>query len=358
MIVGKAMVLINLVYKILFIALILPVALLPFSAWAHIKWFAPYDLSKPPLPIGNVLNTTFIYLYLLSIFCIYLFFFIDRYFYWKRFLTNQLSRYTVNDNQSFWILRISVSVFFFSLFLFGVFGHGFLLTPELSTSNSLVHWLQLLLAGFALYRPTAPLVGVGILLLYGIGLWHYGTFHMLDYLVFLGVAVYFLLSGLKDRKWITTRYVTLFATTGLSLLWGAIEKWAYPHWTYPLLEKDPALLMGMEQSFYMILAGFVEFNITFILLSSASIFSRVIALVFQCIFILAIYIFGLIDAVGHLLIIAILFILVVRGPTTAREFLVLPDKSLWTEAYFMTGLYVLAINVMFMSYYGLYSLTH
>jgi hypothetical protein len=23
------------------------------SAQAHIKWFAPYDLNKPPLPIGD-----------------------------------------------------------------------------------------------------------------------------------------------------------------------------------------------------------------------------------------------------------------------------------------------------------------
>ena len=104
-------------------------------------------------------------------------------------------------------------------------------------------------------------------------------------------------------------------------------------------------------------AGFVEFNITFVLLSSASSFSRVIALIFQSVFILAIFKFGFIDAVGHLLIIAILFILVVRGPTRAREFLALSAKSLWTEAYFMTGLYVLAFNVIFIAYYGLYTLS-
>ncbi|MBT6203057.1 MAG: hypothetical protein HOI34_05090, partial [Rhodospirillaceae bacterium] len=89
-------------------------------------------------------------------------------------------------------------------------------------------------------------------------------------------------------------------------------------------------------------AAFVEFNIVFILLSSASVASRFVA-------------FGLIDAVGHLVIIAVLVILTIRGPTSARYFLVLSDKSLWTEAYFMTGLYMLALNVMFMAYYGLYA---
>ena len=116
--------------------------------------------------------------------------------------------------------------------------------------------------------------------------------------------------------------------------------------------------MGMSPAFYMMFAGFVEFNITFVLLSSASIFSRVIALGLDFIFILAIYKFGTVDFVGHLLIITILLILVLRGPTSARYFLVLSNKTLWTEAYFMTGLYILAINVIFIAYYGIYYLSY
>lgn len=114
--------------------------------------------------------------------------------------------------------------------------------------------------------------------------------------------------------------------------------------------------MGMGPAFYMTLAAFVEFNIVFVLLSSASVFSRFAALGLNTLFILAIFEFGMIDAVGHLVIIAVLVILTVRGPTSARYFLVLPDKNLWTEAYFMTGLYMLALNVMVLAYYGLYYL--
>ena len=58
------------------------------------------------------------------------------------------------------------------------------------------------------------------------------------------------------------------------------------------------------------------------------------------------------------MIIAVLVIMTARGPTSARYFLVLADKSLWTEAYFMTGLYMLALNVVFVAYYGLYFLIH
>ncbi len=348
----------NIRISLLLFLLFSSAVLFPAEAWSHVKWFFPYDLSHPPLPVGDVLTPTFVYVYLLSIIGIYAFFWVDRYLFRNRFLLNQLARYSVNPEQSFWIMRISISIFFVSLFVLALEGTGILLTPELHTKNPVVQFIQLAIAGFALYRPTTPLIGLGIFILYGLAIEQYGIFHMLDYLIFLGVGAYFLLSGLKDRKWLTVRYVTLFASTGVTLLWASIEKWGYPHWTYPLLQNDASMLMGMSPQFYMVFAGFVEFNITFILLSSASFFSRIIALGFQSVFILAIFKFGLIDAIGHLLIIAILFILVVRGPTSAREFLFLSGKNLWTEAYFMTGLYILAVNVIFIAYYGLYFLTH
>src|SRR5258705_2867676 len=110
-------------------------------------------------------------------------------------------------------------------------------------------------------------------------------------------------------------------------------------------------MMGFEPHTYMMLAGFVEFNVTFMALNSASLLSRAVSLVLVSIFLLAIFKFGMIDAVGHLLIIAILFVLIVHGPTKGRHFLVLEQKSLWTEAYFMTGLYLLAFLFVFIAYY-------
>ncbi|MBT5433380.1 MAG: hypothetical protein HOK83_06930, partial [Rhodospirillaceae bacterium] len=242
----------------------------------------------------------------------------------------------------FWIMRCAAAIVFGALFAYGLSDAPFFLTPELHDPSALVKWLHLAMALAVLYRPTVPLTGIGIFALYGLGVADYGLYHMLDYLMFVGIGVFFVFAPLRGGGWVKARYVTLFATTGLSLLWGALEKLGYPGWTFPLLDENPELLMGMSPEFYMTLAAFVEFNIVFILLSSASVASRFVA-------------FGLIDAVGHLVIIAVLVILTIRGPTSARYFLVLSDKSLWTEAYFMTGLYMLALNVMFMAYYGLYA---
>ena len=72
----------------------------------------------------------------------------------------------------------------------------------------------------------------------------------------------------------------------------------------------------------------------------------------------AIFEFGLLDAIGHLMIIAILFVLFMRGPTSAREILVLLEKSVAMEMYFMMGLYFLAFVMIFIAYYGLHSVLH
>ena len=163
-------------------------------------------------------------------------------------------------------------------------------------------------------------------------------------------------TSVDNAKWVKSGFVTLFAVTGINFLWLAIEKFAYPEWTYPLLEKNPDLLMGIDPHTYMILAGFVEIMMIFTLLGAASVVTRLVAFAFQMLFVLAIFKFGLIDAIGHLMIIAILFVLVIRGPTEARNILVLHMKSLQMEAYFMTGLYYFAVVNAFILYYGLHYL--
>jgi hypothetical protein len=203
-----------------------------------------------------------------------------------------------------------------------------------------------------------PLIGLGIAGLYIAAMTQYGVFHLLDYLILIGVSYYFLAAPMSGPGWLMSRYIVLYAATALTLLWAAVEKWGYPSWTFPLLAREPDLLLGFEPRTYMVLAGFVELNLAFMMLSGASLLSRAIALSLASIFVLAIAKFGMIDAIGHLLIIAILFVLVVHGPTKGRDFLVLEQKSLWTEAYFMTGLYILAFVLIFIAYYGFHFLAY
>jgi hypothetical protein len=339
------------------LALAAALALLPGDAAAHVKWFTEFDNAKPPLPLSEVVTGTFVAFFVASIALTYGFFVADRYAYKNGYLVALDLKLRRFDGLSIHVMRGAAAVFFVSLFLYDRFtGVSFFLTPELRTDAPLVPWFQLALGLCALWRPALPAVGAGILALYAASVQEYGLYHLIDYLIFLGIAYFFLVANLEKGAWKKSGFVVLYALMGLTLLWASVEKWGYPQWTYPLLEKDPGLLMGMDPYTYMVLAGFVEFNIIFLLLGAASIVTRIIALGLQAVFILAIFKFGLIDAVGHLMIIAILFVLIVRGPTDARNILVLREKSVAMEAYFMTGLYYLAFVTVFLLYYGLHHL--
>lgn len=327
------------------------------SALAHVKWFVEHDVSKPPRPIGEVLNGTFVKMFLVCVALTYLFFLADRYIHEKGYFAafdESLKRF---DGFATYVMRISAGVFFLSLWAWYLYhGSTFYITPELKATAAWVPWLHLVLALAVATRATIPITGIGIFILYFAAVGEYGIFHMIDYVIFLGIGYFLITLGLKPSRWLKSGFVSLFACAGLTLIWASVEKFAYPEWTYPLLEDNPDMRMGLDPRTFMMVSGFVEFSITFALLGAASVVGRLVSLGTMSIFVLAVFKFGIVDAVGHLMIVAILFVLIVRGPTDARNMLILPDKSVFTEAYFMTGLYFLAFVMIFILYYGLHHL--
>lgn len=345
----------------LWLRALLIMAALCFSvpAQAHVKWFVDYDVAKPPLPIDQVLNSTFLYLFLSSVLAVYLFFLTDRFVYKKGYLVKLDQRMRMFDDLSSKIIRACTCLFFICLWLWDLkVGSSFYITPELKTPHAYVTWLHLIMALCALSRHTTPLTGLGIFVLYGAAVRDYGTYHMLDYLIFLGIGYFLVVADIKRGQWLKSGFIVLFASTGLTLGWAAIEKFCYPQWTYPMLEQNPDMLMGLTPYLFMLCSGFAEFFLAFVLLGAVSMFGRFVALGLQSVFVLSIFKFGVVDAIGHLMIIAILFVLLIRGPTDARNMLVLRDKAVWTEAYFMTGLYVLAFVLIFIFYYGFHHLRY
>jgi hypothetical protein len=326
----------------------------PFSAAnAHIKWFAQFDVSNPPAPIANVLTPTFIWTFVASACAIYVFFVIDRYALKMNYLSVLDSKTKMSDVFARHFMRVCAGIFFISLWMYSYFyNKTMLLTPDLVTTSTIVPWLQLAVGLCAFWHRSAPLVGIGIIGFFGASLAQYGIYHMTDYLIFIGMAYFFLVSDLKNEQWRDSGFTVLYAGTGFTFLWAAIEKFAYPQWTFPMLSENPGLLMGFTPSTFMIISGFMEFNLVFLMLSAASVLTRKISLALETIFIMATFKFGIIDAVGHWMFIAILFVLLVRGPTNVGSWLVLREKNTGICAAFMTGLYFIAFVMIFIFYYG------
>jgi hypothetical protein len=221
-------------------------------------------------------------------------------------VTNALDRATAYiRNNTEMMFRGGCGFFFVAIWAFG----GILLTPELKTDSNWIGAIQLGIAAGMLSRRTMPLSALGIAALFAVGIYKYGIFHLADYPVFLGIAVYLALTGLQ-RDFFGVRAIDIVRySAGITLMWASVEKWAYPEWSYPLFATHPDMALGFDPVFYMRAAGAIEFALAFSLVWSPLV-RRLGATILAGMFIAAVLEFGKVDLIGHTLIIVALFALI------------------------------------------------
>ncbi len=323
------------------------------DVFAHVKWFTSYDLTEPPRPIFTILTGVhFLAIFLVAIPIMYFSGYADTYLARN---PNRLAPILDRGNswfapQFFSVMQISVMCFFGALFYLE---YKVILTPELKTNHhdsNWVQWLQLAIAFLVVHRKTAFLASIGIVTLYGVAIYRYGIFHLLDYPIFLGVAAYlFIISRHGDRhSALAINILRWFA--GITLMWASIEKYAYPEWSFPLLDQKPVLTLGFSKELYMVAAGYIEFVAAFILVTGA-LASRVASAVLLVFFISAVPIFGEVDAVGHAVIIMVLICLILTpNPTSLPE--LLPNKSFAEIGKIKVRLFYVALIFFTALFYG------
>jgi len=348
----------------IFIVLAVILSIAPGHAEAHVKWFCgPTDVSAPPLGLGVVLSPMFLsrgagFLLLVTAGSL-----VDAWIarIWPRRLTGGWRFETFEEL----LLRLGVGVYAFCLWdntamvPWGAGATGAILTPELFDRDRLVGLLQLTVAAMLVFRRTCPLAGLGLAVLYGVGVARYGLFHMTDYVYFLGLAGYLALSAPYFDRWPGARdwRVSLLAgCLGFSLMWTAVEKFLYPAWTEIVLATHPNLTLGFPLPFVTVTAGFVEFSLAFYLVVGRSLL-RLDALALITVFLSAIPEFGELDQVGHLPIVAILLVVVLHGATRLQESTRPRDAGPLRSAAAVAGLYAMSLAAMMAMYYGLQQTT-
>jgi hypothetical protein len=305
----------------------IPVALLvnvglTGSASAHVKWFCAYDVAGQPEGLENVLCPDFEFLTGLSILALLAGSLLEGTPVGLAVLQayDRVTR-VVRENLET-IFRCSVAFFFIAIWGVG----GVLLTPELKTDSTLIGVIQLGIAAGMVSRRTMPLSALGIFVLYAVAIWNYGVFHLADYPVFLGVAMYLALTGLQRNLFGARPIDVLRWAAGITLMWASVEKWAYPEWSYPLFVVHPGMSLGFTPEFYMRAAGAVEFALAFALIWTPLV-RRVGATMLAAMFISAVLPFGKIDLIGHTLIVVALFGIIADDggqPARLRDTIALP----------------------------------
>jgi hypothetical protein len=310
------------------------------SAAAHVKWFSTFNVATQPRALTAVLSPNFAWLFLVSLLSLWAGSLLERTAFGYS-LRETLDRLTAPLQPSIdALLRAFGGAFFVSLWVVG----NVILTPELKTHSPIIPWLQLGIAIGLFWRSTMVLSGLGIVALYAVGVANYGPFHLMDYPIFLGLAAYYILSGLGRTLFGLPPVDVARWGAGITLMWASIEKFAYPQWTYPLLVQHPKLTLGWEPSLYMTAAGMIEFVLAFGLILTPLV-RRLSSLVLMVMFISAIFEFGKIDAIGHSMIIAIL-IAVFADDSKTPTWSPLPVPIL----------YGIALCVTMSAYYGLHAL--
>jgi hypothetical protein len=276
-------------------------AILVTSASAHVKWFCAFDIAGQPRGLENVLCPDFEVLTGLSILALMTGCLVEDTpvgFATMRAI-DRVTRY-VRDNTEM-LFRAGVGFFFVAIWGVG----GILLTPELKTASVAVAALQLGIAAGMLSRRTMPFSALGIAIIFAIAIWQYGAFHLADYPVFLGVAVYLALTGVQQDFFGIRALDLVRWSAGITLMWASIEKWAYPEWSFPLLVQHPDMTLGFDPDFFMRAAGAIEFALAFSLMWTPLV-RRIGAVLLAGMFISAVLEFGKVDLIGHSLIVVVL----------------------------------------------------
>ncbi len=303
------------------------------------KWFCAYNVAETPQPLHSYMDGGFGELMAISLVMFVVAGVLDQLFVGRQILfsldlvTDGLRR-IVPD-----LMRAVYGGFFVALWALG----GIILTPELKTPIAAISWLQLAIAFCFVWKRTLPIASVGMVFLYFYGMSQYGVFHLLDYPIFLGAAIYFAMVGLDWRPFGLAPLDVLRYGAAVTLIWASVEKWGYPQWTYPLFLKHPEVAMGFTPPFYMKAAGVVEFGLAFALLGTP-LMRRIASIVLTSMFVAAVFEFGKIDAIGHSPIIVILLAIASDHRLGRRQPIALAPVG-----------YVFSLVLVLTSYYGLHA---
>lgn len=327
--------------------------------WGHVKWFSPYDTSEAPLPPTSVIAIPGFWLILLvSIEFIYFMVYLDA---GSARLKQEINRFRqklihhLPVDFAYRSLMLALIVFFSCVWTIG----DVILTPELKHESSFVSAIQVGMLMTLMTKRSAKFAGIGIFALWFYAMNYYGLFHLADYIIFIGIAVFLIIGAQDKNKEVSgISFLILYVSISWTLQWASIEKWVYPDWSYPLLEEKPHIAMGCTKEMFMVMAGFAEFTLAFLLIALTGIGFLITTLSLASVFVLAIIDFGKIDAIGHLAIIVCLVLMAIQGPSKINIWFECLDKDPVRRAMKITTAYCVALLFFTVIYYSMYHLSN
>ncbi|MFT7588051.1 MAG: hypothetical protein ACI959_000257 [Limisphaerales bacterium] len=279
--------------------------LFPDSLFAHVKWFTEGTYADKPHRIADITTDFFYAIGALTLLVTAIGVIIDD-------RIQNLSWYLKIDNwfenqrdKSVLVMRFALAMTFLLSWQ-----DDAMLVPNVRIKAEWIGWYQFLLTFLLLFPRTVPLAGLGTVLLYGLGQKLFSGFHMLDYMLYLGVGWYLMVSGVKEGKLRKSGLMLLYLTVGFSLCWVALEKFVYPEWAYQII-RDRNLNLGLDPKFFLTGAAFVEFGLGYLMI--ICMLQRPLAVIITLVFFTTTMVFGKIEIIGHTLLHGCLIVFLFEG---------------------------------------------
>lgn len=293
-------------YRMRKILILIGVGMMPMVVHAHVKWFSEFSFLDKPLSFTEAITPMLIVLAIGSAIAIMASVFIDTRL--EDLTAYQRLREWLQAHRDYGtlILRIGMGMTFLLSWQTDT-----MLAPYLQ-AEPLIGWVQFVLVLFLLFPRTTPLAGLGTIILWFIGVQQFGIFYMLDYIAFVGIGVWLLLSQQKQARVRELGIPALYFTVGFALCWLAIEKIIYPNWGLEVLADNPQLTLGFPPELFLVGAAFVEFVLGYLLI--IGLLGRPLSLVITLVFFLTTMIFGKVEIIGHTHLHAALLVFLLYGP--------------------------------------------
>ena len=289
--------------KILAFLIVSTVAMTPFFAEAHVKWFTILVPQKET--IEHILSPLFLTLAIvIALLLGFLALFIPKTTNWTivQKWDEKLSGFR---KYSRYLLKYGTAAAFILQVM-----NGTLFAPEF-------HIEQMTTAAFVwaaivfLCIPHHVATKAGAAVLLGLFVYvaaHNSIFHMLDYGFYLGIIAVLLIGKTRFEE---KGFPLLYLGTGLSLCWVAVEKWVYPTMSLDIVSAHHVPTFGFDPALFIVMAAFIEFIVGYLLV--VGILNRVVGLVVTIIFIMTTMLFGFTEIIGHFMIHIILIIFIIEG---------------------------------------------
>lgn len=274
---------------------------------AHVKWFSNFEKNRQPVDLAALADWTTAGLLVLSIVGV----FSARLVAMARSSRDSTSPPASKQQRNYvWsaaILRLAA--------ISGIalaWRNGIVFAPELKYKSELIASLQLLtLVGVAQRYGDLALAG-GISAMFALGILEFGLFHMLDYSIFVGIALFFAFYRPDDPRCRGHGLTALYVCVGFSLCWAGLEKLVFPQWAAEVVALHPELALGFPVKFFVSAAAFVEFTIGFLIATQT--LPALFAAALSCLMAYTATLFGMMEVVGHLVFHAALLCFIVLGP--------------------------------------------